>query len=693
MARSPTGPNGAWKKSVPTISADGISSSLRPLLGYTLWRLYERETYSFVKDASILVTDDENVSLAARKVGINVQTFKALLGHASAHSPSKSGSGLWGDVERDFGVAPPSKTASVNGHEKLSQASLQEDKASEGQNEQPEGVENQKQALPLEKDERETEEVHIQNINGTQNGPAAVNDIPLEGVVPTEDLFRNARKAASKDNSDGAADIEEAGQSCLQGAQPDAVPPRRAWADVVSNRLRPIEERYPPPVINAPAPLDQSEDNIDAPPTLPLDRVDEEKANTIADWVRSVKANMDEDVKTSPNRPNRKRSPRNKKSEKPSPPQEPPAKPFRPILMQRTPKSSQATSDKAPNGLHEGQTSSPPPSLQPITQDQHEKDIQSIEEIGIVQESLGNATPKATDIVQSTDENLLSRSAEAAQISSQHRSTDSTASSAHTMASRDTSLAKSAPIEEPMDSEEEVVVFNPRAKRLSAQQQSQKPAFEEPPVLKEQANGVKPGHTKHLSVEEPKTLPRQTPEKAVPMMVPAKQQRHPKPKAAPIVIDPDAFGRDFASNPQATHHNGYHRPHSRPTSQHGPPRPIPHSGVPRGGGGGRGGRPFIHPQALPPMQNGQHVHPNGNNRGGRQNRMPSVNGPKAQAAVNQGSAAVNGQIAAQPSLRLSPRVEPQPMAQTNLPEPEVDFVLQSGPPRGSTRGRGKLWIP
>ena len=41
--------------------------------------------------------------------------------------------------------------------------------------------------------------------------------------------------------------------------------------------------------------------------------------------------------------------------------------------------------------------------------------------------------------------------------------------------------------------------------------------------------------------------------------------------------------------------------------------------------------------------------------------------------------------------RLSPRGSPRRAART--PEPEIDFVLKSGSPRGSARGRGKLWIP
>ena len=41
--------------------------------------------------------------------------------------------------------------------------------------------------------------------------------------------------------------------------------------------------------------------------------------------------------------------------------------------------------------------------------------------------------------------------------------------------------------------------------------------------------------------------------------------------------------------------------------------------------------------------------------------------------------------------RASPRVSPRRAPRTL--EPEVDYVLKSGSPRGSTRGRGKLWIP
>lgn len=41
--------------------------------------------------------------------------------------------------------------------------------------------------------------------------------------------------------------------------------------------------------------------------------------------------------------------------------------------------------------------------------------------------------------------------------------------------------------------------------------------------------------------------------------------------------------------------------------------------------------------------------------------------------------------------RYSPRGNPRHVSRTN--EPEVDFVLKSGSPRGTSRGQGKLWVP
>lgn len=666
VARSPNGPNSPWKKSVPTISAEGLPSISRPILGYTLWRLHERETYSFQKDASILLTDDTAVTAAAQKIGINVQSFTDFVKTVKVPDIDLA---FWGDVERELGVRPPSKKASINGHAESTE------KLNDGVNNETVEKENvvgsqvSEEVTALSTEEQKAKQLETSVPRNNQEGANEAQDTLPENIAPLkEQAVDSPSEAAKSIKETEVINGEEAPVQQPQQVQIEAPPSKpRAWADVVSNRIRPIEERYPSPALNIselsdPIRLD-SETSIDPL----LEQVSQEKASTIADWVRTVtQASMDGEPKPLTRSSHRKRSPRNKKVEKPSPPQEAPIKPFRPILMQRTPKGSVEASDHAHTVSDKARTPTPPPPKQPV------EPVQQIEQEQPTAETLPSA-----------------EQASKAEPVPQHRSTNSSASSAQTVASKDTSVAKSAPIEEPEDSEEEVVVFNPRAKRMSAQQQTPKQPTEEHPSHVRHASQGKSVHSRNVSVDEPSKLQQPSVEKPLPV----KQHRPPKPRVAPVVIDPDAFGRDFASSPRVHNQNGYNRPHLRSNPQNAPPRPASQHGGLRGGA--RGGRPFIHPQAITALQNGQHSQANPSARGGRQNRMPPaiVNGQNGYVATNQNSVAANGQVAPRASPRVSPRISPQRLPQANAPEPDVDFVLQSGPPRGSTRGRGKLWIP
>ena len=604
-----------------------------------------------------MLTSDEEISTAAQLVGISVQSFDQF---ASSLNEPDTNPASWGDVESEFGVRSTSKTASRNGHVKSDDNTVVESDLKETGEEHTPKMQESEESAAISVDASKAQENESTSLEGHQ-----------EEVAEFQEELRSKKVAPSQGQANGVLEEQtkavegietgDDGKVLAQPTQPAQVEvllaKPRAWADVVSNRMRPIEERYPSPTPGTAELSESTKLDPEAPGDSQVEQVNQEKASNIADWVRMVsQASMETEPTPITKGSHRKRSPRNKK-EKASPPEQP-AKPFRPILMQRTPKSSHAASDQAHTVSDKARTPSPPP-LAPAPEQ-----IQS--------------TAEAT----STDKTVEAKPV------SLHRSTNSSASSGQTAPSKDTSLPKSAPVDEPEDSEEEVVVFNPRAKRLSAQQQVPQPSAEEKPSHSKQLSNGKIFHTKHLSLEEPSKIQPSIPGKAMP----AKQHRPPKPRAAPVVIDPDAFGRDFASNPQMNQQNGF-RTHQRPSSQHGPPRLVSQHGPPRGGA--RGGRPFIHPQALTALQNGQHSHANSNGRGSHQNRMPpaTTNGQSNYVTTNQNSVAVNGQAALRPSPRPSPRVSPQHLPQTIATEPDVDFVLQSGPPRGSTRGRGKLWIP
>ena len=124
------------------------------------------------------------------------------------------------------------------------------------------------------------------------------------------------------------------------------------------------------------------------------------------------------------------------------------------------------------------------------------------------------------------------------------------------------SPAPELPTEELEDSDEEVVVFNPKAKRLSAQQ---KPPPQSP---KQNIASLVP----HLA-QSPKLNASQSPKSNVQRSLrkapPIRQPQAKAPPVAPAIIDPDAFGRSFATNPRSDVHNNH--PNSRYSPRGGSP--------------------------------------------------------------------------------------------------------------------------
>ena len=125
------------------------------------------------------------------------------------------------------------------------------------------------------------------------------------------------------------------------------------------------------------------------------------------------------------------------------------------------------------------------------------------------------------------------------------------------------SPAPQPPAEEPEDSDEEVVVFNPKAKRLSAQQKLPLPLPPPPQSPKPTTAPLVTQSPKSIVSQSPKQNSQRNPRKAT-----AARQHQPKaPHVVPAVIDPDAFGRSFATNPRTNNHpNSRYSPRGSPRS-------------------------------------------------------------------------------------------------------------------------------
>ncbi|KAI4170198.1 MAG: hypothetical protein LQ348_007149 [Seirophora lacunosa] len=297
--------------------------------------------------------------------------------------------------------------------------------------------------------------------------------------------------------------------------------------------------------------------------------------------------------------------------------------------------------------------------------------------------------------------------------------------SPRTSPARETSPPKP---EDPLDSEEEILVFNPKAKRLSAQKAQQA----QQTLLAQQAQQAQRAQQSQQSPQSPQVQQSQRPQtpKSSPRHGHARNgsgaraharggsQRQPR-SGPPPVIDPNSFGRGLATNPQPALARTFspYGAHGRVTSDRRGNHRSPHSRTAA--------------QNVPPKVNGVTV-PNGSVHLAMQSaadQSPAVSGPaKAESApavqapvttttptllkpslMTNGSPAgpllsssnpvVNG-FQVQPNTNLpyrgeKPRYSPRgsPRRMPVLPDPEVGYVLRSGQPREATRGKGKLWVP
>lgn len=618
----------------------------------------------------------------AKALGVPLKTFSALHAEIRVRNITKSDVAIWGELEREFGVQSESRAKSKRDGFQAEEAPAR--LVSPGLKPENQAVSELKGKAEL---VVEDSEVPVENtqIDMQERNPVEENPT-LAAAQPDNVGCPEIKNIEEKQNGEPA--VEEA------KAKDDMPGTPRAWADVVSNRTRPAQPKMPLPVPAAVVEPASADTGSEVSVNALEDPVAQDKTSNILDWVQKVKAtaNTDPQVPMSPPKTHKKH--RSRKSKEVIPPTEEQQKPFRPILMQRPQNASQgasenvpslAASDKAASQIVSNRDPSPLPTP-PAENDTN----------GELIKHTPNVSVSSVDSVSANTPASQPRSVGTPPPKAETKSTD-----------------------EPEDSDEEVVVFNPRAKRLSAQKADavNKASPERRPVSRGLEIVQPPNATSGTQqVREPKAVSPAPPARDKP--------RKPNKTKAPVVIDPDAFGRDFASNPHGHHHNPRPHPHprggfyqgppQRPASQHGPP-PLRYA-----------------PQQGPPVQRpvSQHGPPRPHPRGGRvqpQNQAPlnvkpDVNGPNAYASSVQpgpskdaaakqsiqsinangdvkkprgGHEVRNGNIAntEHSHMASAPSGSPPNEAKAETTGPDVDFVLKTGSTRASTRGRGRLWIP
>lgn len=117
MARSARTETSPWKtnKNAPKITSAEIPDNLRPLLSYTLWRIYENVATRADTNPSIILTDNFDTCDAARKLNIDATRVEELR-HTIGAQKAAIDSNLFGDLERDFGIRESKAFPSQSGN-------------------------------------------------------------------------------------------------------------------------------------------------------------------------------------------------------------------------------------------------------------------------------------------------------------------------------------------------------------------------------------------------------------------------------------------------------------------------------------------------------------------------------------------------------------------------------------------------
>lgn len=101
-------------KNAPRVPANAVLESVRPLLGYALWRLYENVSTRNVENPLIVLSDDFEIYNTARKLNLTVKRVEELRHHIFLTKSTNEDRNVFGDLEREFGFREAKGSAIVN---------------------------------------------------------------------------------------------------------------------------------------------------------------------------------------------------------------------------------------------------------------------------------------------------------------------------------------------------------------------------------------------------------------------------------------------------------------------------------------------------------------------------------------------------------------------------------------------------
>lgn len=183
IARASATDMSPWKinKSAPRTLTDSVSVALRPLLSYTLWRLYEDLNILGVGNSCILLTNDVITYNTAQTLNVCVGTISDMR-QLIASRTNLEDLDSFGDVEREFGRREPVPKSNLSWREERAQArkakndTLQKDSTGDPKNcasDQKASTSDQKTIIADQNDNTEDPKNCINDLKGStgdQNG-------------------------------------------------------------------------------------------------------------------------------------------------------------------------------------------------------------------------------------------------------------------------------------------------------------------------------------------------------------------------------------------------------------------------------------------------------------------------------------------------------------------------------------------